>query len=77
MFEISQEDRDVMNMCHENRRRSEITTTIGYFVPQQEAMEYAAIKAAQKRRGGDWQNVGFMILATMAVIVATVASLGG
>lgn len=75
MFEISQEDRDVMDMCHENRRRSGITTTVGYIVTQEEAMEYAAIKAAQKRRGGDWQNVGFMILATLAVIAATVAAI--
>ena len=75
MFEISQEDRDVMNMCHENRRRSSLTTVVGYIATQEQAMEYAAIKAAKKRRGGDWVGPVVMILGTIAVIAMTLAAI--
>lgn len=72
---VDKEDRDVMNMCHENRRRSRTTTTVGYFVPKEQAWRIAADEAAQKRRGGDWQGIGFMILSVLAVGAATVAVL--
>lgn len=72
MFEISQEDRDVMTMCHENRRRSEMTTTIGYIVPKEQA-ERIAWEEAMKKNGGDWVGPVVMILGTIAVIAMTLA----
>lgn len=74
MFEISQEDRDVMTMCHENRRRSEMTTTIGYIVPKEQA-ERIAYEAAQKEHGRDWVGPVMMILGVIAVIAMTVAAI--
>lgn len=74
---VDKEDRDVIGMCNENKRRSELTTTIGYIATQEQAMEYATIKAAQKRRGGDWENAAFIILTALTVIAATVAALAG
>lgn len=75
MFEISQEDRDVMNMCHENRRRSSLTTVVGYIATKEQAMEYAAIKAAQKRRGADSREFGIFAISLFISVVILVYQL--
>lgn len=73
---VDQEDRDVIGMCNEHKRRSKVTTTVGYFVPTEQAYRIAADEAAQKR-GGDLQAVVMMAMGTLAVICMTVAVLVG
>ena len=63
---IDKEDRDVIEMCNWNHRRSSVTTTVGYIVPVDQAWKIAADDAAQ-RHSGD--------LRGMAVICVTVAAL--
>lgn len=75
MSEYEKADMDVIRMCNEHKRRSDITTTIGYFVPKEEAMEYAAITSAQKRGEMGYKGITLMILAILAVICIPVVSM--
>lgn len=68
MNEYEKADLDVIRMCNEHKRRSDITTTIGYIIPQEEAMEYAAITSAKKRGGIGFKDISLICLATLAVI---------
>ncbi|MGM9626971.1 MAG: hypothetical protein ACI3V4_02605 [Faecousia sp.] len=73
---VDKEDRDVISMCNENKRRSGITTTVGYFVPKERALQIVAEESARKR-GGDGIGVAMMAMGTIAVIAMTVAALVG
>lgn len=75
MTEYEKADLDVIRMCNEHKRRSDITTTIGYIVPREEAMEYAAITSAQKRGEIGYKGITLMILAIMSVICIPVVAL--
>lgn len=75
MTEYEKADLDVIRMCNEHKRRSDITTTIGYTVPREEAMEYAAITSAQKRGEIGYKGITLMILAILAVICITIAAI--
>ena len=75
MFEISQEDRDVMDMCHENRRRSGMTTVVGYIVPASQAEDFARFRAAEKHRDGGVAGTVMMAMGTLAVIALSIAAL--
>lgn len=75
MTEYEKADLDVIRMCNEHKRRSDITTTIGYIIPQDEAMEYAAITSAQKRGGIGFKDISLICLATLAVICIPVVIL--
>lgn len=75
MSEYEKADLDVIRMCNEHKRRSGITTTIGYIIPQEEAMEYAAITSAQKRGGIGVKDISLICLATLAVICIPVVIL--
>lgn len=70
MSEYDKADRDVIGMCNENRRRSKITTTIGYIVPQKEAHEMAVEKAVGNRSDG----VGALLLITAQLFVLVTAA---
>ena len=74
MTEYEKADMDVIRMCNEHKRRSDITTTIGYFVPQEEAMEYAAITSAKKRGGIGYKGITLMLLSILAVICILVVA---
>lgn len=71
---IDKEDRDVIEMCNWNHRRSSLTTTVGYIVPVNQAWKIAADDAAQ-RHSGDLRGMAVMVIATLAVICVTVAAL--
>ena len=73
---VDKEDRDVISMCNENKRRSGITTTVGYFVPKERALQIVAEESARKR-GGDGIGVAMMAMGTITVIAMTVAALVG
>lgn len=75
MTEYEKADFDVIRMCNEHKRRSDITTTIGYIVPREEAMEYAAIKSAHNRGGIWYKGIAVMLLAILAVICIPVVAL--
>ena len=75
MSEYEKADLDVIRMCNEHKRRSDITTTIGYIVPKEEAMEYAAITAAQKRGEMGYKGITLMILVILAVICIPVVAM--
>lgn len=75
MSEYEKADLDVIRMCNEHKRRSDITTTIGYFVPKEEAMEYAAITSAQKRGEMGYKGITLMILVILAVICIPVVAM--
>lgn len=74
MSEYDKQDADVIGMCNWNHRRSNITTTIGYIVPKEQA-ERIAYEAAQKKNGRDWVGPVMMILGVIAVIAMTVAAI--
>ena len=73
MSEFDKQDADVIVMCNWNHRRSNITTTIGYIVPKEQA-ERIAYEEAMKKHGGDWVGSVVMILGTIAVIAMTLAA---
>lgn len=75
MTEYEKADLDVIGMCNEHKRRSDITTTIGYIVPREEAMEYAAITSTKKRGGMGYNGIAVMLLAILAVICIPVVAL--
>ena len=74
---IDQEDREVMAMCHEHRHTTGITTTIGYFVPQEEARQMAVEKAIRERKRGELISAAMTGIAMLALIAMTVAGLLG
>lgn len=71
---IDKEDRDVIEMCNWNHRRSNLTTPIGIIVPVDQAWKIAADDAVQQH-SGDLRGVAVMVIATLAVICVTVAAL--
>lgn len=71
---MSKEDKDVIEMCNWNHRRSNLTTTVGYIVPAKQARQFAEYEAA-KQHSGDLRGMAVMVIATLAVICATVAAL--
>ena len=71
---ISEEDRDVIEMCNINHRRSNLTTTVGYIVPAAQARQFAEYEVAQQH-SGDLRGMAVMVIATLAVICVTVAAL--
>lgn len=72
---VDKEDKDVICMCNENKRRSSLTTVVGYIATQEQAMEYAAIKAAQKRRGGEWHEFAIFAVSLFISVVILVYQL--
>lgn len=73
---VDKEDRDVISMCNENKRRSGITTTVGYFVPKEQAHRIVTDEAVSKRR---WNGMDFAMVAMVIIclLVITVAELVG
>lgn len=71
---ISPEDRDVIEMCNWNHRRSSLTTTVGYIVPVDQAWKIAADDAAHQH-SGDLRGMAVMVIATLAAICVAVAAL--
>lgn len=69
MSEFDRENEDVFQIVHDNPRRRGVIRDVGIIVNRDTAERFAAYEAARKRRGGDWQNIGFLVLATLAVIV--------
>ena len=74
---IDKEDRDVITMCNENKRRSSLTTVVGYLMPQKEAMEYAVSKAVQKRRGVGRHEFAIFAVSLFISVVILVIKLAG
>lgn len=75
MSEFDKENEDVFQIVHDNPRRRGVIQDVGIIVNRDAAERFAAYEAAQKRLGGDWRSIRFLVLATLAVIVATVAAL--
>lgn len=71
---IDKEDRDVIEMCNWNHRRSSVTTTVGYIVPVDQAWKIAADDAAHQH-SRDLRGMAVMVIATLVVICVTVAAL--
>ena len=65
---IDKEDRDVIEMCNWNHRRSSLTTTVGYIVPQKEAQEMAVERAVRSKADG--AGVLFLFAVKLFVLVA-------
>lgn len=71
MSEFERQDQEVFSLVRENRRRSGITETVGYFVPEKDARDFAIYRAG-KRRGGEILTVGMIALTLLVGVLAAV-----
>lgn len=72
---ISKEDMEVIGMFRENRRRSGMTTVVGYIVPASQAEDFARFRASEKHRDGGVAGTVMMAMGTLAVIAMSIAAL--
>lgn len=69
MSDFDRENKDVFDIVHNNPNRTGMARTVGYIVPLEQMEELEA------RKRSTWDNIGWMIIAALAVVVATVAAL--
>lgn len=50
MSQFEMENRDLFQMVNENHRRSNLTTTVGFFVPEPKARQFAKFEKAEQIR---------------------------
>lgn len=74
MSEFDRENEDVFAIVRDNPRRRGVTREVGVIVPVADAKCFAEYQAGRKR-GVDWQDAAFMVIAVLAVIGMTVAAL--
>lgn len=70
---MSIEDREVIGICNENHRRSNLARVVGYIVPVQEAEALAVSRAVEDRGSGPLSlalvAMALLVAVTLAVIV--------
>lgn len=71
MSEFEREDQEVFSLVRQNRRRSGITETVGYIVPEKDVREFVAYRAG-RQRGGETLMIGIIALALLVGVLAAV-----
>ena len=72
MSQFEMENRDVIRMVNENHRRSNLTYTVGYVLPAEQAERYAKFEQRETVRGQSWKaaaGVVFTLLVAAAGIL--------
>lgn len=72
---MSREDREVISMVAENRRRSQITRTVGYIVPEREAHEIAVQRARAAQNESDGISGIVLTMLAIGLILGLVAAI--
>lgn len=67
MSQFEMENRDLFQMVNENHRRSNLTTTVGFFVPEPKARQFAKFEKAEQIRK---QNRDMAAAITVTLFVA-------
>ena len=71
MSQFEMENRDLFQMVNENHRRSNLTTTVGFFVPEPKARQFAKFeKAEQIRKRNRKQNRDMAAAIVVTLFVA-------
>lgn len=75
---IDQADRDVIGICNRNHRlNTEVTRTVGVFVPMEEARNIAVERAIRKRKHGELLGAAMKGIAVLSLIAMTVMAVAG
>lgn len=72
MSQFEMENRDVIRMVNENHRRSNLTYTVGYVLPVEQAERYARFEHRETVRRQSWKaaaGVVFTLLVAAAGIL--------
>lgn len=69
MSQFEMENRDLFQMVNENHRRSNLTTTVGFFVPEPKARQFAKFEKAEQIRKQN-QDMDAAIAVTLFVAVS-------
>lgn len=72
MSEFDREDQDVISLVRENRRRSGITTHVGYLVTDDQMENFARDKAGKRSYTPLLILSGILLIVTLAVSLAAV-----
>ena len=68
MSQFEMENRDLFQMVNENHRRSNLTTTVGFFVPEPKARQFAKFEMAEQIRKQN-RDMAAAIAVTLFVAV--------
>ena len=69
MSQFEMENRDLFQMVNENHRRSNLTTTVGFFVPEPKARQFAKFEKAEQIRKQN-RDMAAAIAVTLFVAVS-------
>lgn len=69
MSQFEMENRDLFQMVNENHRRSNLTTTVGFFVPEPKARQFAKFEKAEQIRKQN-RDMDAAIAVTLFVAVS-------
>ena len=69
MSQFEMENRDLFQMVNENHRRSNLTTTVGFFVPEPKARQFAKFEQAEQIRKQN-RDMAAAIAGTLFVAVS-------
>ena len=73
----NREDQEVIDMVNRNHRLNvEVTRTVGYIVPVEEARRIAAQRAAADQQGSIVGVVAVFLIAALAVVLGIVGLVG-
>lgn len=65
MSQFEMENRDVIRMVNENHRRSNLTYTVGYVLPVEQAERYARFEHRETVRGQSWKAAAGVVLTLL------------